>query len=186
MKLLDLSTVTVAQLFARFRGVCIKYFEDHPIKLGGPGGKRKYHRGRASYKSLWVFDLVDTSSFPGIGYMEIVNARNCDTLLPIIQKVVLQGTTIHSDQWKAYAKIEQTLGLSHATVNHSVNFVDPVTGAHTQAIESYWNKHKIRIKSMLGCNRVLKFIPARIHVDGKKQTQCFSKFLCMYFPSIFN
>ena len=43
---------------------------------------------------------------------------------------------------------------SHSTVNHSVNhsvhFVDPITGVHTQNIESYWNRVKYKIKKMKG------------------------------------
>ena len=68
--------------------------------------------------------------------MQTVDKRDADTLLPIIQSVVQPGTIIHSDQWRAYYRIQEKLHLEHATVNHSVNFVDPETGVHTQTIES--------------------------------------------------
>ena len=29
-------------------------------------------------------------------------------------------------------------------MNHSVTFVDPTTGTHTQHVESYWNRVKVR------------------------------------------
>ena len=41
---------------------------------------------------------------------------------------------------------------SHQTVNHSVTFVDNTTGAHTQNIESYWNRVKLKLKRMKGCH----------------------------------
>ena len=39
---------------------------------------------------------------------------------------------------------------SHSTVNPSVEFVDP-SGTHTQNIESYWCKVKMKLKRMKGC-----------------------------------
>jgi hypothetical protein len=35
-------------------------------------------------------------------------------------------------------------------VNHSIYFVDPTNGNHTQNIESYWGKVKLRVKKMKG------------------------------------
>ena len=46
-----------------------------------------------------------------------------------------------SDEWRSYLRIS-TLGMSHQIVNHSINFVDPTTGAHTQTIESKWSQVK--------------------------------------------
>jgi len=40
----------------------------------------------------------------------------------------------------------------HEVVNHSVNFVEPTTGVHTQNVESYWNKVKTKLKRMKGCH----------------------------------
>ena len=85
-----------------------------------------------------MFGMVDTSQQPALGYMEVVQQRDALTLLPIIQAHTAPGTTIHSDQWAAYSP-----GIAaHNTVNHSLNFVDPVTGTHTQHIESYWSRAK--------------------------------------------
>ena len=39
------------------------------------------------------------------------------------------------------------------TMNHSVTFVDPVTGVHTNHIDSYWNCVKQKLKRMKGCAR---------------------------------
>ena len=39
---------------------------------------------------------------------------------------------------------------AHKTVNYSVQFVTP-SGVHTQNVESYWNRAKIKIRKMRGC-----------------------------------
>ena len=63
--------------------------------------------------------------------------RSTATLLPIIQTFVLPGTTIYSDEWASYNILNHT-GFIHQTVNHSENFVDPLSGVHTQKIEGSW------------------------------------------------
>ena len=41
----------------------------------------------------------------------------------------------------------------HRVVVHARNFVDPVTGVHTQEIESAWNRLKRRAKQIMGIRR---------------------------------
>lgn len=98
--------------------------------------------------------MVDVSQSPAVGYMEIVGqTRTAATLLPIIQRHTKPNTTIHSDQWAAYNNVGSLPTVSsHATVNHSLHFVDPVTGVHTQNVESYWNRVKTKLKRMKGCH----------------------------------
>jgi len=115
--------------------------------------KVKHHRGRAPRNEVWVFGIADTSVSSARVYMEIVPDRSARTLLPILKKVCRPGTIIHSDGWRAYANIEKDLGLQHKVVNHKYNFVDPMTGTHTQNIESFWNKMKRVTKAMQGVNK---------------------------------
>ena len=111
----------------------------------------QHHRGRATTQEQWVFGLVDVSQEPSLGYMEMVSRRDAQTLLPIIQAHVLPGTTIYSDQWAAYNQVQSIPNVAaHATVNHSLHFVDLQTGVRTQNIESYWNRVKYRFKHMKG------------------------------------
>jgi len=60
--------------------------------------------------------------------------RDKNTLTKIIFAWIKLGATIISVCWKAYYDLKD-LGYSHLTVNHSITFVDPVTGAHTNSIE---------------------------------------------------
>lgn len=71
--------------------------------------------------------------------------RTTDTLVNIIKQHIKPGSTIISDCWKAYNSLDKE-GFTHLTVNHSVNFVDPNSGAHTNTIESTWSALK---KSLL-------------------------------------
>ena len=61
-------------------------------------------------------------------------------------KWIEPGTTIISDYWKAYDCLDRE-GFQHLKVNHSINFKDPETGAHTNAIESSWRAAKAVMSS---------------------------------------
>lgn len=44
-----------------------------------------------------MYDVIEK-----FGFLEFVDDRSANTLLPIIQNHVLPGTLIRSDQWAAY------------------------------------------------------------------------------------
>ena len=97
--------------------------------------------------------MVDVSATPAL---RIVPQRNAATLLPIIQQHVRPGTIIHSDEWAAYNNVQHLPPVAqHSTVNHSIQFVNPVTGTHTQNIESYWNRVKTKFKRMKGVHEAM-------------------------------
>ena len=98
--------------------------------------KAKYNVGQKMIlPQLWVFGAYDTASKRIV--VEPVEKRDAETLIPIIQETVRPGTEIHSDLWGAYARLDQ-FGYRHFSVNHAEHFVDPVTGACTNAIEGHW------------------------------------------------
>lgn len=130
------------------REVLISWCMRNSALIGGPGktveideskfGKRKYNVGRV-IEGQWVFggfcrESKDLFFVP-------VEKRDSATLITIIKDYVRPGTTIISDCWKAYDSLEEE-GFNHLKVNHSYNFVDPKTGAHTNNIERKWRDAK--------------------------------------------
>lgn len=58
-------------------------------------------------------------------FMIPVKHPNADTLLPIIKQFIKLGSTIASNLWKAYRKLDElSEGYVQLTVNHSINFVN--------------------------------------------------------------
>lgn len=156
-----LSTRTLVNAFQSFRSVCERYFQDHPIVLGGPGkvveldetmiSGRKYHVGRC-VDQQWVFGGVERGT--NKCFAVLVERRDAATLLPVIQQHVAPGTTIVTDCWTAYRGIDSLPeGYQHQTVNHSRNFVDRNTGACTNGVESFWQKLKHPHKDRFGTSR---------------------------------
>ena len=87
----------------------------------------------------WVFGGIERESKKCF----FVTVEDCSqrTLLQIIKDNIKPGTTIISDYWKAYDCLNKE-GFEHLKVNHSLNFVDPDSGAHTNTIESTWRALK--------------------------------------------
>ena len=110
-----------------------------------------YHVGRGAGHSQWIFDLIECGS--GRVVFLTVRNRSAAELIPKIVRAVLPGTTIVSDECAAYKTLPQH-GFNHMTVNHSQNFVNPVTGAHTQTIEGFWGNAKHIFKCMRGSSAI--------------------------------
>ena len=136
-------------------------------KIGGPGkiveideskfGKRKYNKGKR-VEGEWVFGGVERES--SASFMVIVPDRSADTLLRIIKKNIVEGTTIYSDCWRSYNCLE-TEGFKHLTVNHSYYFKDPDSGVHTNKIEGAWKWAKA---SLPESSRYKEHLPGYLHM----------------------
>ena len=151
---------TVVFWFQQFRDVCSNWLVANPRQIGGNGAivqideslmaKRKNNVGHV-VQQRWVFGGVCPAT--GQGFLGLVPNRNANTLLPLIVRHIAPGSIIHSDQWAAYngiANLPVQPPFQHLTVNHSQNFVCPVTGAHTNHVECYWKNAKKRFKAMCG------------------------------------
>ena len=146
-----MSKPTALSYYARFRKAAeALYYNDlSGSPLGGPQslcqidesafGRAKYNVGKALARpTYWVFGAIDCATRRVM--MEHVEARDAETLLPIIESVIEPASVIHSDCWKAYSGLA-AMGYEHDTVNHRENFVSP-TGANTQMIEATWGACK--------------------------------------------
>jgi hypothetical protein len=120
------------------------YLEGCSEKIGDPKktieiddskfDRRKYHRGHP-VKEQWVFGGDEPES--GRTSLALVPDRTADTLVNVIRAWIEPDTTVISDCWAAYRDIE-SIGYTRRTVSHSVSFVNPDTGDHTNTIEAMW------------------------------------------------
>lgn len=157
------SKSTVISFYESLRDAAYEWSEDHQMPMGGEGkhveidetqfSKRKNHQGRMMPGSdIWVFGGIcreDKKAFA-----MVVPDRSATTLIPIITTYIQNNTTIYSDCWGSYNSISNLPhNYDHQQVNHSQNFVDPITNAHTQTIERMWRDLKDAKKRYNGVKR---------------------------------
>lgn len=106
-------------------------------------GKRKYNRGHR-VDGVWVLAGVERTIERRL-FLIPVPDRSSETLLGVIGSHVRTGSVVMTDLWKGYSGLEERLGITHTTVNHSKNFRDPVSGTCTNTIEGTHNGVKMTI-----------------------------------------
>ncbi len=139
---------TINRLFGLLRVRIAKISFDESATLGifevdesYFGAKRvRGKRGRGAAGKTPVFGLLKRD---GKVFITVVDNCTKDQLLPIIQGKVLEGSTIHSDGWKAYDGLILN-GYQHYRVYHSHN--EFARGkCHVNGIEAFWSYAKRRL-----------------------------------------
>jgi transposase-like protein len=127
---------------------------DMDVQIGGEGiiveidetkiARRKYNRGHR-VKGAWVVGGVERTPERKFFAMRVPD-RSEDTLQQVILKFIKPGSIIFTDCWSGYSTTElEAKGFTHLTVNHSLHYVDPDTGVHTNTIEGTWSGMKLCI-----------------------------------------
>jgi transposase len=152
-RFLGLNRKTINHYFNLFREEITRYSIEQ-TKFGGEvevdesyfGAKRiRGKRGRGAAGKTPVFGLLKRD-----GKVFVTVVKNCsrEELMPVIEGKVLEGSTIHSDGWKAYDGLILN-GYDHYRVHHSKN--EFVRGKnHVNGIESFWSFAKRRLAKFNG------------------------------------
>jgi len=93
---------------------CAKYLLRNAQKIGGPGTivelaetcfrKRKNESGQSVRTNQWMCGGIERATKSS--FLVLVEARNAQTLLTVIQDWIHPGSTIVSDLWGAYGGME--------------------------------------------------------------------------------
>ena len=96
---------------------------------------------------------------------------------------------MHTDDWGAYRNLDMHVAnvAVHRTVVHQNNFVDPLTGVHTQEVESAWARLKYYIKMEKGIRQgdVQDFLDEQMWRDWRGLDAVFLNALALvstYYP----
>jgi transposase-like protein len=149
-----MAIATITKITKDLRGLVSDCVDFEDVQIGGKGivvevdeskfGKRKYNRGHR-VEGVWILGGVERTSERRV-FLVRIERRDQKTLLDVLSRHILPGSIVHTDLWRGYYNMENTLGVTHHTVNHSLFFKDPITLVHTNSIEGTWNGVKLNIK----------------------------------------
>lgn len=144
-ELLGIYDNSVTNYLKKARKMVERQYYNSLEMIGGPGivvevdeskfGKRKYHRGHR-VNGCWALGMVERTPERRI-IIIVVPDRKADTLITIMKKYIHPESVIYSDCWRGYSTVIDSFS-DHFYVNHSVSFVDFITGVHTNTIEGNW------------------------------------------------
>ncbi len=96
-----------------------------------------------SDNSQTIFGMVERGGKAKVRHVKSSGAR---VLLPEIEQNVTEGSTVYSDEWSSYIKLER-MGYPHLTTNHRRD--EFVRGnVHTQNVENLWSNMKRGIRGV--------------------------------------
>lgn len=163
-EILGLSTNTITDYSNIIREQCSNVLISEDEKLGGEGvrvqvdesvisgSKRSRNKKARPVQEKWVVGAYDTEK--KVGMMRRVQDRSGERLTECIKEWCLPGSIIVTDGWRGYSGVKE-MGFEHEVVVHEDHFVDPETGVHTNAVESWWQRCKRRFKRILGTSEEL-------------------------------
>ena len=153
----SLSRPTIVDWFRYCRELCVFYFENSSMVIGGPGNtveidetlaiKRKNNQGRI-LSAGWLFGGIERRNDGQFNcFIRMVYDRSEAHLTHLVRKHVAPGTHIITDGWGAYRNLSN-IGYLHSVIIHEENFVSPDNNSvHTQTIEATWSSLKRFVRS---------------------------------------
>jgi transposase len=174
-KLTSISHRSCKVIYAKLRLHVAEFCMNHPAELGefeldeSYFGARRVRgkKGRGAAGKTPVFGVLKRD---GNVYVQIVENCSKDQLMPIIQGKILEGSTVHTDGWKAYDGLILN-GYQHYRVYHSKD--EFVRGkSHVNGIESFWSFAKRRLAQFNGLNDqtfVLHLTECQFRFNSRKQ-----------------
>ncbi|ODM72945.1 hypothetical protein Ocin01_20190, partial [Orchesella cincta] len=140
-----------------FREVCHTTITKYSTKIGGLGKfvevdeahlfRRKYNRGhRIQGESVWILGGICRESKER--FVVRIAKRNRASIYAALQKNVLKGSILVTDDFVVYHGVDKALGfLAHETVVHRTDFVNPIfREIFTNTIECVWGKLKRTVR----------------------------------------
>jgi len=115
------------------------YIHPDPSK----NSRLKSESGKRYHNSQVIFGMVERGGKARVKHVKSAGKR---VLVPEIQKGIKVGSTVFSDEWKAYDKLPM-YGYPHESIKHSAN--QYVAGRiHTQNVDNLWSNMKRGIKGV--------------------------------------